>query len=218
MDKRGTALLLAAGAIGPVLFWLVVIVDGFTKPGYDARKHFISELALGEHGWVQSANFIVVGLLIVAFAVGLRQLFSAGRASKFGPRLVALVGLGLVASGIFPTDPSNYPVKGDATLTAAGAIHNFAFLVIMAAIIAACFVFGRRFREEPTWQGYGRYSVITGIVVPGLLVAFIVSGSDQTFVGLTQRALVAVFFLWIEVIALRALRLMIRTTQPEVAA
>src|SRR5262249_30525864 len=85
MERNRTAQLLAAGATGPVLFWLVVIVDGFTEPGYDARKAFISELALGKHGWVQTANFIVVGLLMLLFAVGLRGHFPSGRASLFGP-------------------------------------------------------------------------------------------------------------------------------------
>ena len=210
MQDRRTSLLLTGGAVGPVLFWLVVVVDGFTKPGYDARKAFISELALGEHGWVQSANFVVVGLLMLGFAVGLRQLFSTGRASVFGPLLVGMVGLGLVASGIFRTDPTNYPAGADTTMTTKGGIHFIAFLIIVVSVIAGCFVFARRFRQEPTWRGYGRYSVITGVLVPVLLAVNIVWGS---YVGLTQRALVAAFFVWFEVIALRALRL--TTSVPE---
>jgi hypothetical membrane protein len=209
MQKRGTTLLLTGGAIGPVLFWLVVIVDGFTEPGYDARKAFISELALGDHGWVQSANFVVVGLLMLAFAVGLRQFFSTGRASVFGPILVGTFGLGLVASGTFTTDPTNYPAGADTTtVTAHGMVHSIAFLIIIVSVIAGFFVFARRFRQEPAWQGYGLYSVITGVLVPALLAVFIVwGGPGQPFLGLIQRALVAVFFAWFEVIALRALRL-----------
>lgn len=205
MVNRGNVLLMA-GAIGPALFWLVVIVDGFTKPGYDARAETISELALGEHGWAQSANFIVVGLLMLVFAAGLRRRFPAGKASTFGPLLIALFGLGLVASSIFPKDPD--PPQGGATeMTTSGAIHTLAFLVILVAILAACLVFARRFRQEPKWRGYSLYSVITGFLVLGLLVAFIVQGTDLPFPGVFQRVLVAVFFLWVELIALRALRL-----------
>jgi hypothetical protein len=192
-----------------VLFWLVVIVDGITKSGYDARRDFISELALGEHGWVQSANFVVVGLLMLAFALGLRRLFSAGRASLFGPVLVGTFGVGLVASGIFTGDPANYPAGADTTtVTTHGLVHSIAFLVIVVSVIAACFVFARRFREEPAWKGYAIYSVITGGLVPALLVVNL--GWFQpghSFTGLMQRALIAVFFAWFEVIALRALRL-----------
>ncbi len=208
MGKRGSALLVAAGVLGPVLFWLVVIIDGATKPGYDARRHFISELALGERGWVQSTNFIVVGVLTIAFAAGLRRLFPTGRASIFGPLLVGFVGLGLAASGVFRTDPANYPVKADAAQgTTSGAIHGLAFVVVVGSVIAACFVLARRFRQEPTWRGYGMYSVITGILVPAWLVVLVVAGDDRPYTGLLQRALVATFFGWLAVIAARAVAL-----------
>lgn len=208
MERLRTRVLLAAGAIGPVLFWLVVIVDGFTKPGYDARKHFISDLALGADGWVQSTNFIVVGLLMLAFAVGLRQLFSTGRASVFGPVLVGLFGLGVVTSGIFRTDPTNYPAGADTTVTARGTVHGIAFMLVILSVIAGCLVFARRFHREPEWHGYGLYSVITAILVLALSVAFGALGKPgHSFAGLLQRILVAVFFIWFEVIALRALRL-----------
>jgi hypothetical membrane protein len=210
MSKQSKATLrvgLMAGAIGPALFWLVVIVDGLTKPGYDARTQTISELSLGERGWAQSANFIVLGLLMLTFAAGLRQLFPAGKASAFGPSLIVLFGLGFVASGIFPTDP---PRGGATDMTTVGTIHDLAFLVILAAVIAACFVFARRFSQESAWRGYGLYSVITGVLVPVLLIALIVQGPDASFAGVSQRVLVAAFFLWVEVVALQALRITMR--------
>jgi hypothetical membrane protein len=214
MDKKRTPLLMAAGAIGPVLFWLVVIVDGFTEPGYDARKAFISELALGQHGWVQRANFVVVGLLMLFLAVGLRRLFSTGRASLFGPLLAGLFGLCLIASGVFSTDPMYFPPGADTTTpTVAGAIHGLAFLVLLVSVIAGCLVFARRFRQEPAWRGYGLYSVITVALVVALLVVNAVVA--VAYVGVAQRALVAVFFLWYEVIALHALRIV--TSAPETA-
>ena len=30
-------------------------------------------LALGDHGWIQIANFVITGLLLIACAAGLRQ-------------------------------------------------------------------------------------------------------------------------------------------------
>jgi hypothetical membrane protein len=208
MSRQRMRLCLIAGAIAPVLFMLVATVDGFTKPGYDARRDFISDLALGPHGWVQSANFIVVGLLLIAFAAGLRQLFPTGRASLFGPALVGLIGLCVVASGFFRTDPSNYPAGADTTTTARGAVHEIAFAIVLVSVIASCFVFARRFRQEPAWHGYGLYSIITAVLV--VLLAVVAPGPGQSLTGIVQRILVATFFLWFEVIALRALRLVTR--------
>jgi hypothetical membrane protein len=39
-----------AGIIGPVLFVLVFMTEGFLRPGYDWLKTFISALSLGPRG------------------------------------------------------------------------------------------------------------------------------------------------------------------------
>jgi hypothetical membrane protein len=207
MTRQRTRLFMIAGAIAPALFLLVATIDGFTKPGYDARRDFVSDLALADHGWVQIANFIVVGLLLVAFACGLRQLFPTGRASVFGPLLVGLAGLSLVVCGIFWTDPTSYPAGADTTPTTRGAIHNNASNVLIISVIVGCVIFALRLRHEPAWRGYAAYSAITAVVVLAATISLAVVGPGQSSTGVVQRIWLAIFFLWYEVIALRALRL-----------
>jgi hypothetical protein len=43
-----------------------------TRTGFRLTHHPASLLSLEESGWIQVANFIVSGLLIVAFAIGVR--------------------------------------------------------------------------------------------------------------------------------------------------
>ncbi len=86
----GTEFLLLCGVIGPLLFILVLLIEGATRPGYSAWRTAGSYLALSNQGWEQIANFIVCGSLIIAFAVGLRRIWRAGRASVWGPKLVGL--------------------------------------------------------------------------------------------------------------------------------
>src|SRR5207237_3774866 len=64
-----------------------------------------SVLSNGDRGWIQVANFLVSGLLVVAGAVGMRQVLRPGRAATWGPLLVAGYGVGLVAAAIFRADP-----------------------------------------------------------------------------------------------------------------
>ncbi len=70
--KRSLALRLCiwAGVIGPILFVFVFSLDGFLKPSYSAMSQPISYLEVGSNGWIQSANFIVLGLLLILFALG----------------------------------------------------------------------------------------------------------------------------------------------------
>ena len=57
----------------------------------------VSSLALGQRGWIQRLNFVGTGLLMLAFADGLRQASPATRASSpWGPRLVAVYAVGLI--------------------------------------------------------------------------------------------------------------------------
>jgi len=65
----------------------------------------IAKLAAGPNGWVQHVNFIVLGVLMIAFAIGLHQ---GVRPARWG--LVALVflvlgGLGQVWAGLVDPFP-----------------------------------------------------------------------------------------------------------------
>src|SRR5260370_38928432 len=101
-----TRFLIAGGAIGPLLFIIVLLIEGATRPGYSAWHNYGSSLSLGDQGWMQIANFIVCGLLTLGFAIGLRQVFRTGRSSVSGPILLGLFGRGLIVAVVFVTEPS----------------------------------------------------------------------------------------------------------------
>ncbi len=107
--ERLTRLLLAGGMVGPLLFIVVLLIEGATRPGYDAWRHFGSQLSLGEQGWEQIANFLVCGVLCVGFALGLRRALHRGRGATWGPILLGVFGLslGLPAGRCNPQRPRN---------------------------------------------------------------------------------------------------------------
>src|SRR6266568_9018894 len=108
--KRSLALRLCiwAGVIGPILFVFVFSLDGFLKPNYTSLP--ISYLELGANGWIQSANFIVLGLLLMLFALGFSQRMDP--LIKRLPLLAStvlllLVGLAFANDGVFiPAAPT----------------------------------------------------------------------------------------------------------------
>jgi hypothetical protein len=63
-----TRTLLGAGVVAGPLFVITVAVQALTRDGFDLRRHPLSMLALGEHGWIQVINFIAAGVLSLIFA------------------------------------------------------------------------------------------------------------------------------------------------------
>ena len=90
-------MLLACGAAAGPLFIVVALIQAVTRTGFDAAKHPLSLLSVGDLGWIQIANFVVCGLLYLASAVGMRRALHPGRAAVWGPRLIGAFGVALIA-------------------------------------------------------------------------------------------------------------------------
>ncbi len=199
-------LLLACGAVGPLLFIVVFLIEGATRPNYSAWHHFVSSLSLGEQGWMQIANFVVCGALVLCFAVGLRRVLCPGKGSTWGPILLGIFGLSLIGAGLYVTDPIlGYPPGAPSTPTVGGALHVLVSLVAFSSLTAACLVLARRFAGDPAWRGWALYSVATGIlVVLFFILADVVASPDpQAPAGLFQRLSIITGWGWVALLALR---------------
>ncbi len=213
LDQRQvTRWLIAGGAVGPLLFIGVFLMEGATRPGYSAWHHFVSQLSLGEQGWMQIVNFLVCGVLVLGFSFGLRRVLRPGRGSVWGPILLGVFGLALVAAGLFVTDPGlGYPLgeHGSGPQTLHGTIHGLAGLVTFSSLTAASFVMARSFAGNPSWKGWTLYSIVTGVLVAGFFVAsLVVSALDQSGnapIGLLQRISILVGWSWVALLAIRLL-------------
>jgi Protein of unknown function (DUF998) len=205
MDVVGA--LFVCGVIAGPLFVLVFLIEGAMTPDYDPLRHPVSSLALGPFGWTQTLNFIVVGLLTLAFAVGLVRL--RGARQKVGGTLVGIWGVGLIGAGAFLTDPvSGYPPGTPPTpveATTPGTLHDLFSVAAFFALGAACFVLA----GGKGWR-WAIYSVLSGATFLGaFVVAGIGFGQTEPFVevaGLWQRVCVLIGWTWLTMLALRLLR------------
>jgi hypothetical membrane protein len=197
-------LLLACGAIGPLLFIVVILIEGATRPHYSAWQNAASSLSLGEGGWMQITNFIVCGALVLGFAIGLRRVLRTGRGSTWGPILLGIVGLCQIGAGIFVTDPGlGYPPGASSTPSVHGTLHNLLSLIGFASLIAVCFVLARRDAADPTRRGWAFYSVATGTLVAVFFVATTVAVLLGGPAGLMQLIFVILGWGWISLLAIR---------------
>jgi hypothetical membrane protein len=209
-----TRLLLACGVIGPLLFIIVFLIEGATRPGYSAWRHAVSQLSLGEQGWMNNLNIFVCGLFLICFAFGLRLVLQPGRASFWGPGLALLCGVLFIIVAIFPISPAlGYPPGVAPTYSLQGLLHALAVTIFFGSLSALCFVLGWRFVGDVDWKGWALYSRITGVGVPLFYIATsVVTTLDMNGLlpdapgGLLQRIAIISGFGWIILLALRLLR------------
>ncbi len=60
-----------AGALGPILFTAITLTAHLLRPGYDWVGQTISELALGENGWLAICGLALFGALTIVLALAL---------------------------------------------------------------------------------------------------------------------------------------------------
>lgn len=207
---RVTRWLLVGGIVGPILFVVVYTLEGATRPGYDARSQAVSSLSLSGWGWMQILNFVVCGALVIGFALGLgRVLVPGARGATWGPRLIGMVGLGLLCAGVFVTDPAQgYPASTPqgpaATTTLHGTLH-FALGAtgFFGLLPVACFVMARYFSGRAGWRGWTAYSIVTGILMYASFAGFIVASTHRGPAGLFERLAISIGMLWLMLLAAR---------------
>ncbi|WP_440106083.1 DUF998 domain-containing protein [Streptosporangium sp. H16] len=146
----------AAGVLVPALLW----ADGATRPGYSLWHHGASQLGTGERAWLQTINFVLGGLLLAAFAAGVRRALRSGRGATWGPILLAATAAGLVVAGLVPTDPAlGYPPGQPHVVTTAGVVHQVAGFLLFAGLSGAAYVLaGRLGQTSRRWVVYSRLS------------------------------------------------------------
>ena len=187
---RLTRALLICGLMAGPLFVTVVAVQASTRAGFDPWRHPVSALSLGERGWIQITDFVVVGVLSVAFAVGLRRVLRPDPAT-WGPLMVAVYGVGLIVTGVFVGDPGlGFPPgtePGIPELSWHAAVHAAGPPVAFGALIGACVVFARRFRDSGR-RGWAGFSAGTGAAALALLLWPGAGGGVRTAVAVLITA------------------------------
>lgn len=191
-DKTQKVLALC-GIAAPILFTILVAVASALRPGYSQVAQYISELGqVGtSNAFIQDANFVVTGVLLIAFFVGLYRSIGPGSVSKIALGLLLVFPVAMVLAGtIFPLpSPIHFAIAAPA------------FILLVVAI----FPFWRALTKDSQWQGYARYTLATGVVSVGLLL-FLIATSQAAlaaYAGLGQRLFIAPIFVWFEVLAAR---------------
>jgi hypothetical membrane protein len=205
-DKVKTKMLLTCGALAGPLFVITFLIEGATRANYNPLRHPVSSLALGDFGWMQFANFVITGLLLLSFAIGLRRTL---RPAFWRPLLVGLVGISLIGAGIFLTDPINgYPPGTPLILTEYsehGSLHDLFGILTFLGLPITCLVFCVGFirRRKYGWAVYSAFSAVAMFVffvLAGMGLSQVPGYSD--FAGVFQRLSIISGLSWITLLTI----------------
>ncbi|WP_418005028.1 DUF998 domain-containing protein [Mycobacterium sp. PDNC021] len=187
--RIATATLITAGIVGAVQITVISLTLAVTRTGFDMRRHANSQLVLGDWGWIQTVDFIVFGLLMMAAAIGTARVSRPSRAGLIAAAGVFGYGLGAgVIVGFNPTDPAfGFPpgtpavYAGYDQISTSARIHGVAGMVGFLAMTTACFAFARYFAgvRRTGWSVASAAMGAAVVVVCGLLGASASAATDQ---------------------------------------
>lgn len=154
---------------------------------YTLAGDYISELAIGRFGFVQTLAFLALGIGSLALAVGLRRATRGSWGSLAGSVLFGLFGVGVLIDAFFPIDRGGMQPQ-----TLVGTVHILAALMAFVCAVLGMFVLTRTFKRDARWGSYWRLSLVLATVA---LVAFFLP-SEGAWVGIFQRIFVGTIIAW----------------------
>ena len=151
------------------LFIVLLLTVHFLKRDLDPSWHFISEFAIGKHGWVMQTAFLTLAVSNVAIFVAIRSCMS-GIWGAIGAFLFLMGTIGLVLGGVFVTDPINTAPE---FRTTSGNLHNLGGALGLGGFLGTL-IFSAKLLRNDAWRTVRTaVGVATAIIVVGFLVSFV---------------------------------------------
>lgn len=187
------SLALLAGIAAPLLAWGLSVVPIVTWPGYDPVAQSISVLANAPLGWIQTLAFAVSGVLGLAWAMVLPDVLGLTPRDRVRVRALLVLQSALaIGFAIFPTDLERPGI------TPVGKVHLAIFFTYAVTMPVTLLLLGRVMERDGRWSRVARPTVVAGllVIVASALVPVTLYGPLEPWLGLLERAYVAIPSVW----------------------
>lgn len=178
------------GLLSPAMLWTTYFIMATKRPEYSFKYKAISELGSLDAPdlWVWNIlGYIIPGILISIFAIGLHKSVLHGKASKLPFYGLFLSGLFMTLSGIFPADMDN---RGSLTTI----LHMIGSYGSYISFLIAAFSYPKQWKKDNYWSGAIRPTLIfTWLTI--LFGSWYMIFPEMPSVG--QRLVFLFYFLWI---------------------
>lgn len=200
-----TRALLACGAVAGPMYVTVTMAEALTRDGFDLRQHRFSWLTTGDLGWIHQSNMVLVGVLTVLLAVGVRRMVRGGRGGVWGPRLLGLFGVAYIIGGMFRADPViGFPPGTTPEMvhtTWHGAVQNASRGASSLLLIATSLVIAGWFATEGRRAWAWFYAVAIPVVFAALTSVGLAIGGNPV-----ALAFLATPWIWVTALAVHLYR------------
>jgi hypothetical membrane protein len=193
---NGTSSLIGTtGIIIPALSLTLSLVIGAVQPDYNPIKQTISQLVLYPYGWLQSTDFVVLGIWLILLAVKFYSGFSRKISTKIGALTLILFGIGFFLITIFPT---NFPGN---EMTLKAMIHEKTAQSICALFPISCALMIPEFKANRYWKKLTNYTLVTALIGLALVIlGAVVTLRDAPLLGIIERLIFSNAVIWLVVI------------------
>jgi hypothetical protein len=162
-----TRSLLLCGVLGGPFYLAVGLIQGRVRDGFDFAKHPLSVLTNGPGGWVQTANFVLTGLMVLAAAAGFRRVL--GPKSRAVTWFLGGYGVAMIVAAMFRTDPVDgfppgTPLGPPTSISTSGLVHLIAGALGFAFLATSCF-FAARTMRRCNISSLALFSLLSGLAV-----------------------------------------------------
>ncbi|HEV8214251.1 MAG TPA: DUF998 domain-containing protein [Gemmatimonadaceae bacterium] len=164
---RSARHLLRWGLVAGPFYLAVGLAQAFTREGFDFARHPLSVLANGSLGWIQTANFVLTGAMVIAAAVGFDRVLRPG--SRATGWFLGAFGASMIVASVFRADPMDgFPVgtpKGPPTsISRTGMVHFIAGAIGFVSLAISCLVAARAMSRLEA-RGLARLSLASGVII-----------------------------------------------------
>jgi hypothetical membrane protein len=194
-DEGGRQAFALAGIVGVLVLWVTVLVLGALDPDYSHVEH-----AMGLVGSVQApyspfgrAAFVLEGVLLAAFSVGLYRDLRPGAAGTAGVAAIAIHGIGRVGEGVFAWNILQPGSLGNTLHLAFG-------VPAVLSMLAAPLLLAWAFRADDRWRRYHPHTAATAVAFVGVFVfagPLAATALVDVPLGLGQRVGFGIWYLWL---------------------
>ena len=182
--------ILLFSGFGGLLFIAAFVALGIVAVPYRPAHDAISALEFTSVATAQRINFIAFGLLLIAFAVALRNELQRGRGALTIPFFQLVSGIAVIGDGIFIHEP----------------LHLTCDLIAFNATLLVLLLFAWRLWPQPRWRYWPTYSIITAILMMLFLTAFGFANRLGGPAGLMEKLATATRTLWSVLLTLKLLQ------------